>query len=106
MDMKFDLEELKQNVTNSFSYTPKIGREGITLEVTKEYADSIGAVYNDYVNPEVNIIIRDNKAVVLKGTAISDNCISAYKEIKTIKYDEIYNFVNDIQSTNDCCITL
>ena len=83
-DNIIDWEEFKENITNLFAYKPVVGDTGITVEITREYAKKIGAAYNDFVNPEVNIIITDKQIRVLKGISICDGVLSAYKEIESI----------------------
>ena len=60
-DNRINWEEFKENITNLFAYKPAIGDTGITVEITREYAEKIGAAYNEFVNPEVNIIITDKQ---------------------------------------------
>lgn len=105
MDSRIDLRELYENTTGLFSYKPVVGDVGLTLEITRDYADKIGAIYNDFVNPEVNIIIMDKdktQTQVLKGTSICDGCISAYKKIDNIDnpcgIQDILNSIELIQS--------
>lgn len=83
-DNKINWEEFKENITNLFAYKPVVGDTGITVEITKEYAEKIGAAYNKFVNPEVNIIITDKQIKILKGISICDGVLSAYKEIESI----------------------